>query len=232
VLKRFSGDDEAIVRAVLHDLTETGLLFCSGSGASTAYRAATLEEIGDVREALGGEGLDELLWVIVFRDGPLAGSSLAQRVRLPPAELEASLERLVATGRVARSVQGETAEPTYSSGEFHVPAGQNVGWAAAVLDHFQAVVRTITVRLRETAAGTASDRTGGSTYTFVIWPGHPYEAAVLEDLPRYRERQTALRATVDAYNREHGIPAKHVEVVAYAGQCTIERDELEEETDV
>jgi len=221
ILKRFSRDDEAVVRGVLHDLTETGLLFCSGTGSNTAYRAATVEEIGAVRDALGGEGLDELVWVIVFREGPFARSALSQRLRVDPGELDAALARLVEVGRVART--GD-ADPIYSSAEFHVPVGQEVGWAAAVLDHFQAVVRTVTVRLREATEGTASDRTGGSTYTFVIWPGHPHEAEVTEELSRYRERQTALRAKVDAYNREHGVPARRVEVVTYAGQCALERE--------
>jgi hypothetical protein len=40
VLRRFRHDDEATVRGVLHDLTESGLLFCSGTGAPTTYRAA------------------------------------------------------------------------------------------------------------------------------------------------------------------------------------------------
>src|SRR5262245_22995609 len=40
VLLRFAADDEALVRAVLHDLCESQLVFMAGTGPSTTYRAA------------------------------------------------------------------------------------------------------------------------------------------------------------------------------------------------
>jgi hypothetical protein len=225
ILERFSSDDETLVRGVLYDLTESGLVFCSGSGASAAYRAATAEELGEIREALGIEGLDELIWVIVFRNRPLSRSALEQLVKVRAADLDAALARLSAAGRL-RETRAD-GEPAYTSGEFYVPLGHSVGWAAAVLDHFQALVRTISARLRNGASGQPEDRTGGSTYTFVVWPGHPFEEEVCGELRRYRDRQTALRAKVDAHNRAHGIPTTYLEVVSYAGQCALERDAQE-----
>jgi hypothetical protein len=226
VMERFASDDEALVRGVLHDLTESGLVFCSGSGASAAYRAATAEELGQIRDSLGREGLDELIWVLVFREGPLSRSDLGQLARIDPVEIDAALGRLIAAGRLRTT---SAADPVYSSGEFHVPLGETVGWAAAVLDHFRASVQTICARLREVSAGKGTDLTGGSTYTFVVWPGHPHEQEVAGELARYRERQTELRARVDAHNQKHGIPPTHLEVVSYAGQCVLERERRDQE---
>lgn len=224
ILERFSDDDEALVRGVLHDLTDSGLLFCSGSGSSAAYRAATPQEVGEIREALGNEGLDELIWLIVFRERPLARSALVQLVKIRPGELDAALRRLMAAGRLRETRVGE--ELAYTSGEFCVSVDASTGWAAAVLDQFQAVVKTICTKLRN-GSSTRGDRIGGSTYTFVVWNGHPNEEEVCGELRRYRERQSALRAKVDAYNREHGIPPRFLEVVSYAGQCALERDAAE-----
>jgi len=43
-------------------------------------------------------------------------------------------------------------------------------------------------------------------------------------LARYREFADDLRARIDAYNAEHGIPARHRKVVAYSGQCLVEEE--------
>jgi hypothetical protein len=136
------------------------------------------------------------------------------------------LARLVESERLRETPGAE--EPSYSSGEFFVPLGADAGWAASVLDHFLAMTRTISAKLREGKNARASDRIGGSTYTFVVWPGHPHEAEVVGELGRFREWGSALRARVDAFNRAHGVPDEYCEVVSYAGQCTSERvgDEL------
>lgn len=49
VLRRFHRDDPELVRGVLHDLTESGLVFSSGSRTETAYRVATGDELGAIR---------------------------------------------------------------------------------------------------------------------------------------------------------------------------------------
>jgi hypothetical protein len=226
LLRRFANDDEALVRGVLHDLVESGLLFGSGSGVNAVYRATTPDELGASQGALGKQDLDELVWVTVFREGPLLRSALQERVAAAVEPFQAALSRLVETGRLRESAAD--GEPSYSSGEFFIPLGANAGWAASVLDHFLAVTRTISAKLREGTSSGASDRIGGSTYTFVVWPGHPHEAEVVGELRRFREWGSALRARVDAFNREHGVPDEYCEVVSYAGQCTTERvgDEL------
>jgi hypothetical protein len=229
ILMRFSRDDEGLVRGVLHDLTESGLLFCSGAGAGAGYRATTIDELGEIRAELGAEGLDEIVWLLVFREGPFTTTALQQRMNLTPEVSARVVQRLLESGRLRENVTD--GEASYSSAEFYIPLGASVGWTAAVLDHFQAVARTISAKLRSGSSGQAADVTGGSTYTFVVWPGHPQEAEVRDELRRYREWASRMRATIDSYNREHGIPEHHFEVTSYAGQCVLEYESRESEDD-
>ncbi|HVU00646.1 MAG TPA: hypothetical protein VHE30_02810 [Polyangiaceae bacterium] len=225
VLSRFGGDDETIVRGVLHDLVESGLVFTTGTGPDALHRIATQAELGEGANLLDGRGVDELVWVTVFREGPLDRSSLERLTHLSGSVLDQSLQRLGEVGRVR--VEGDGGAAKYRSGEFVIPLANEHGWAAAVLDHFHAVVTTIAAKLREPEP---RNDTGGSTYTFVVWPGHPYEDEVRGELRRYRERQTELRARVDAYNRDHGIPNIHDRVLSYAGQTVLEGELREDGT--
>jgi hypothetical protein len=227
VLRRFHRDDEATVRGVLHDLTESGLIFRSGSGAGATYRAKTDEELSELR-GLGDDNVDELVWLMVYREGPLTIDEVEIRTRMDRAADGPVLVRLSAAGRIRRDMRG--ADEVYSSSEFVVGLGQSVGWEAAVLDHYQAVVRTICSRLQEGDAADP-DRLGGSTYTFDIWPGHPNEDEVYGMLRELRDRAGALRHRVEAYNVAHRIPRDYVQVLFYGGQCSLaqnSRPDLEE----
>jgi hypothetical protein len=51
VLVRFNRDDDQLVRGVLHDLTESGLIFSSGTGDGTVYRAATKDDVSYVHSS-------------------------------------------------------------------------------------------------------------------------------------------------------------------------------------
>jgi hypothetical protein len=215
VIQRFHRDEEALVRGVLHDLTESGLVFATGAGPRSVYRAATEEELGRMRQFTQGR-IDELLWVIVYREGPIARSTLTKLVGSKAAEVDGALERLLGAGRVQRD--GERADPRYWATGFVVPIGAESGWEAALLDHFHALVRTICQKLRRGAESSASDTVGGSTYTFAVWPGHPRRDEVLETLRRFREELTALRTEVDGHNERHGVPSDYEQVVIYGGQ--------------
>jgi hypothetical protein len=222
VLQRFHRDDSDLVRGVLHDLVESGLVLRMGSGQSTAYRAATAEEIASL-ELGSGDGFDELVWAIVFREGPVDRESLRKAVR--GVELDGALSRLVASGRVQHSNSG--GKDLYAAREFLVPEDATTGWEGAVFDHFQAVVRTIGARLR--AEASPMDRAvGGSTYSFDIWPGHPHETEVFGLLGDLRERTAALRKKVRDHNGSHSRPPSYTEVTFYGGQCSLERRDSEE----
>jgi len=225
VLQRFHRDDSEMVRGVLHDLCESGLLFRMGSGIRTAYRVVTQEELGSLREGADQDGTDELIWVLIYREGPFTFEALDKRTCVR--DLRGMLDRLMARGRIRRSEND--GEPIYSASEFFVPVNAAVGWEAAVFDHYQALVKTITARLTREAPESRGDEIGGSTYTFEVWPGHPMEAEVLGQLERLRQATSDLRSRVRAYNAKHPRPTAFAQVTFYGGQCTTHH--LEERKD-
>jgi hypothetical protein len=220
LFRRFRHDDEPSLRGVLRDLTESGLLFSTGSERHRAYRLATEEEIGKIRASGDRLVLVAMVWSVIFREGPVDAPRLAEICRLLPAQLDPLLEELVGTGRVERVESGGRVE--YRSRELVLGLEDPAGWEASVLDHFSALVRTITRKLNTQQTARATDEIGGSTYHFVLWRGHPLEDEVLGELARFRERESALRDRVDQYNAEHGIPDDRVHVTAYYGQCLVE----------
>ena len=220
VLARFERDGELEVSAVLHDLAESSLIFCSGTGRNAVFRAASDEDLGRLSQLTGQGGLDELAWVLVYRNGPLSETELGELLARGHEPIGALVERLIQAGRLERTAEGQIVAPT-----FVIPLGSSVGWEAAVFDHLQAMVQTVCQRLRHALSGTAAgDTVGGSTYTFDIWPGHPLEGEVKAQLSEMRKRSSALRQRVDAHNLEHGAAEDYERITTYMGQCTIERE--------
>jgi hypothetical protein len=216
VLDRFDGDDEALVKGVLYDLCENGLVVQSGTAAASVYRAASEDEIGRLWRSGREEGLEELFWALIYHQGPLRAEELAERTRHPVSECEKVLGRLVASGRV------DAEDGSYRASSLVLPLGSPVGFEAAVLDHFRAVVTTLAARLRAGASATsATDRVGGSTYTFAIWPGHPLEEEAHSTLGSLRARIGDLRRRVEAYNALHERPEDYEKMVLYFGQAAI-----------
>ena len=217
VLKRFHRDDEQVVRSVLRDLVDSGMVFVSGSGDSAVFRMTSDDELRDIRMR-DGNGTDELIWAIVYREGPLRDQGLATRAGLSEQVLQAALERLVAGGRIQRDPDGRL-----RAAHFLVPLDAEAGWEAAVLDHYHALVRTLCCRLNPDPllGDLPSQSIGGSTYTFEVWPGHPLYGEVLGSLARARREQGELRQRVEAHNALHGLPDQHLQVVGYVGQSVV-----------
>lgn len=223
ILRAFAAEDDVLLRGVLFDLCESRLIFQAGQGAQVVYRAVSDEELGALRVLRSGEGVDELVWAIIYREGPLTRDELLQRTHIERAELDSALGRLVESARIERT--GDGAGATYSAASLYVLLGSPVGWEAAIFDHYQAMVKTILCRLREdrSAPGLA-DRVGGSTYTLDVWPGHPYEQRAYETLGRLRAQLVELREQVEAFNAAHETPDGYTQVVLYIGQCLIQQD--------
>jgi hypothetical protein len=219
VLERFAADGELQVTAVLRDLSDSGLLFCSGSGKGAVYRAASDDELDRLIQLSDASGLDELAWVLIYREGPFKLERLRELLGRSATVTDEVVERLLSDGRVQRSVEGDLV-----ARDFVVPLGATVGWEAAVFDHVQAVVQTVCQRLGQASnGGEAPPNIGGSTYSFDVWSGHPLEQAVKAQLAELRERLGALRQQVDAHNRAHGLTADYQQVITYVGQCVMER---------
>jgi hypothetical protein len=186
------------------------------------YRAASDAELLRLRQLSAAGGLEQLVWVLIYREGPIEAELLSRRLRMSASELAVFADQLAEAGHITRQLRdGST---YYDAADFSVPFGAPTGWEAAVFDHFQALVQTIAQRLRGGPRGAElDDLVGGSTYSFDIWPGHPLADEVRGTLRRVREQHSALRARVDEYNRGCSKPADYEQVVAYAGQCILPR---------
>jgi len=220
VLHRFRNDEEATVRGVLKDLVDSGVLFRSGRGDLTTYRAAGPDDEprGD---GLAEQRIDNFAWVAVHRYGPIARAALAEHVPVGDDALDAALVRLVRHQRV--TTEERDGKVFYTSAECVIPLGDSGGWEAAVFDHYQAMVTAICTKLRLGRTHAASGEwVGGSTYGFDVWEGHPHHAEVVGFLQATRERAVALRKKVEAFNVSHSPPDGSTQhVIAYVGQTVI-----------
>jgi hypothetical protein len=237
VLERFNRDPEPIVRGLLSDLVQSGFVFSSGSGAHTLYRATSEDELTQVRQSQAARGLDEFVWAVVYRHGPVDVQRLSEFVQLDHERLNEVLERLCQSGRVTAATDTGTGVTRYSSQGLFLEQDAAVGWEASIYDHFLALVRTICSRLEDAPeAREYAPYTGGSTYSFDVGPEHPLRTEVLLTLSQFRERASDLRRRVMAHNEAHGQPETVERVVAYAGQSVIrqfdegfEREQLQKD---
>jgi hypothetical protein len=223
ILRRFRHDDEASLRGVLRDLTDSGLVFSSGAGANLSFRAATRDEVKTLRRGGDSLGLEAFVWSTIYRAGELGPEELAQRTSLSPAELTPIVDNLVASGKVERN--GSADEERLRSSQLVLGFDDPAGWESSVLDHFTALVQTVIRKLAVDQRANRSDELGGSTYHFELWRGHPFESEVLGELGRFRERMTALRTKLDDYNESQAGEKPKLRVVAYYGQSTVEEDD-------
>lgn len=228
ILRRFRHDDEASLRGVLRDLTESGLVFSSGAGNSVAFRAATKDEVSTLRRGGDSLGLEAFVWSTLYRAGELSLDELAQRTSLGSSELTPVVESLVASGKVERAGEGDSA--LLKSSRLVLGFDDPAGWESSVLDHFTALVQTVVRKLSVDQRASRGDEIGGSTYHFELWRGHPFESEVLGELGRFRERMSALRKKLDDYNRAQQAEKPKLRVVAYYGQSTVEEDDDDQGT--
>ncbi len=210
LLMRFRRDDDAVLKGILRDLVDSGLVFQTGSGDNAAYRAATEEDL----EALTGgiENTVAMLSVLVYQSGPLSRDAIAEQVNLDADALDAALAQLVAEGRATLGDDGAYVGTSYAIG-LDGPRG----WEAAVFDHYQAMVATVIQRLRAAKRQAKHvDRIGGSTYTFDLWDGHPNAEPILTLLERARSAAASARKAATAVPIPND--AELTRVTFYVGQ--------------
>jgi hypothetical protein len=216
--KRFSGHDDALVRGVLHDLIDNGLVFSTGTGANTTYRAATPEELGSLRQQASDQGIDELVWAIIYRTGPISRAALLKQAPSSAQRLDEALLRLQESGRVV--TEQRNGEVLLTSKELYIEGDTPLGWEGAFFDHYQAMVKTLSQRLR----GKLTHRchaVGGSTYTFDVWPSHPQADEVYRVLEEFRVKMEELYARVEAHKANEEMPPDADHVIVYVGECVL-----------
>jgi len=225
VLRRFNRDGEAMVRGVLRDLVSTGLVFRSGQGDHTAYRAATPEEQG-LSSSASEEASANMILVAIHRHGPCTATEAQKLVPIAENALEAMLARLVADGRLASEAAANGVR--YRSERIFIPYGAPEGWEAGVLDHYQAVITAVCAKLQQGRTHAERDEgTGGSTYHLDVWDGHPLEREAVGFLANMRRQAVALRSAIETHNASHARPEGALEkrVISYVGQAVLTEGE-------
>ncbi|HEX2733110.1 MAG TPA: hypothetical protein VHM70_15980 [Polyangiaceae bacterium] len=214
ILARFAKDGEKEVVAVLSDLLRTGLVFTTGSGRSAVFGPTQ----DDLRQAVlrdhDRESLENWLWLMVFRSEIATVADAYAALSAERELIDAALEELIASGRLKR--EGER----LVSSNLVVPYGNEQGWETAVLDHFRTVAVAIAKKVAAGITPSAeSDQIGGSTFTFTVGPGHPYEQDVRNLLRSTRRTAQALWDDVARFNEQHPPdPVTASRVSFYTGQ--------------
>jgi hypothetical protein len=230
VLTRFAHDDDSSVKGILRDLVESGLVFQTGRGQQTNYRAASDAEIEQIIAGENQDSLALLLWISIYRSGPTSFAQLLSMTGSEADVLQEAVDQLLDEGRVTTEListdEGDD-ELHYCCDTCLIPMDEAAGWEAAVFDHFNAMVTALCVKLRELRVATLpSDVVGGSTYSFDVPEGHPHEDEVLALLKETRERVSQLREKVTAHNDEHGRDDEGGrKVTFYCGQSVVAEPE-------
>lgn len=223
IFERFQRDDEDAVAAMLNDLVSSGLAYSTGRGGSAIFGLTSVVD----RERMADEDLcatlPAMVWLIVYREGPIDAAALQARLGPDAAEIGDILGELEREGRVQR----DPSTGLYRSSSVTIAVGDRAGWEAAVLDHFQGVAKAIAAKVRLGSHADLAGLIGGATLSFDVYRGHPLERDVYGLLASVRQHVNEVWNQLAAYNREHPIPEhEKIKVTFYLGQ-NVERPEPE-----
>lgn len=218
LVNHFSADGELEVGAVLNDLVAAGLVYCTGRGSSALYGKTSVADQEALDEQQKLEAATHLIWVRIYRDGPLVEKDVVNKLLYEPDVARAALDQLMRDGRV--SCENIDGRMMLRASGFVVPVGSEQGWEAAIFDHFRAVATAIGSKVRQRALRSQSeDRIGGATLSFDLYAGHPKENEVYGLLQKVRADVNVLWNEVSALNRQHPIAEnERVRVWFYLGQ--------------
>jgi hypothetical protein len=214
MLARFDREDPTSVGAVLSDLVHSGLVERSGSGDAFSYRIGGNGGGKQFAARAMPAAAAALIWAVVYRHPGSTRAEIAARLGQETSLVQGVIDELLEQDRISER-----------NGRLHaellvVPVGTDEGWEAALFDHYHAVVRALSTKLRlGKAQSRHSDVVGGATLTFDVHAGHPHRAEVYGLLAQVRTQLNALWEQVEAHNRAHPIPEDAAEEVCfYFGQ--------------
>ena len=226
VLARFEQEDDVSVRSILKDLVESGFAIRSGMRDDTRYRAATEEELRDLGTRMrkgGPDLLTALVWLQIYREGPVTLEQLARRLPFSRSQLRLAAATLTADGRVGR--RAKRGGDVFTAEQISRPIGEAAGWEAALVEHHDAVVNALIAKLTSVGRNSASSHdVGGTTLTFDLWPGHPKERAVRELLAQTRAAALPLWQEVNT-SRKNVSPKGAYQIHFYFGQYVVADDD-------
>jgi hypothetical protein len=221
IVRLFARDDPNSVRSVLRDLVQSGLVREMGRGGNATFAPTPAAERTELARSKDEEGLRTLVWLDVGRRPGSRLEEIAARLSVDEGALQRSLETLIESGEVSQADDG-----SLSATKLFIAPGAEAGWETAVFDHFRAVCVSLAAKLQLGARSNEHDTTGGATFSFDVYPGHPEEARVRGLLRRINDEVGEVWDAVEAYNTENPVsPEKLEPVTFYCGQSTAPKDE-------
>jgi hypothetical protein len=171
------------------------------------------------------QALANLIWISIARHSPIRRSELVELVPMQSEQLDEALTRLIGERRI--DIHHEDSDPVYSSPQCVIAVGASAGWEASIFDHYQAMVSAMCSKLRGGATRSREgESTGGSTYGYDVWRGHPLHDEVVGFLEATRQRARELRDRVDRHNEMATCSDdERRRVIFYVGQTVIDGDE-------
>jgi hypothetical protein len=222
LLRRFCNEDDALLKGVLHDLVESGLVFRTGTGSNVVFRIASDEDLERASQSEASGALRAAVWFHIYRHGPVARKALTRAMHCQDVALTAAIDELVSDGRVTRETRD--GDEYLASRQCFVPMDEVGGWGPAVVDHFRMVTGAICAKLLNgQTRALPDDELGGSSFSFNVWPGHPYEGRVRGLLKEQRRTLAALWDEVSGYN-QNTASTPSTKVNFYFGQSVITAD--------
>src|SRR5690606_11683896 len=131
----------------------------TGKGDATVYRATPPEDLYAGND-MSSQGAASQLWVLIHHEGPLTVEQMLDQGNLDEPTLRSALAQLLAEKQVV--AEGER-PARYRADECIIPLGAREGWEVALLDQFQALVRSMCIKLANgQTRALPDDEVGGS----------------------------------------------------------------------
>lgn len=224
IFERFQHDDDDAVAAILNDLVSSGVAYSTGRGERALFGLTSAVDQERMASEDLGATLPAMIWLMVYREGPIDAAGIAARLGPHAREVVPMLAQLEGEGRVRRDPESGL----YRAETMTIAVGDRAGWEAAVLDHFQGVAKAIAAKVRLSPGSELRELIGGATLSFDVYPGHPLEQEVYALLGDVRSRVNEVWGRLAAQNKEHPIAdADKIKVTFYLGQ-NVERPEAEQ----
>ena len=144
ILERFSRDDEAVLRSVLQDLVQAGVLVEEVSRRGHAYRRA---DDGNREDDHDHAALYGTLLVTLHHSGPMSHEQVAAHLCVDADTTWTLLTRGVQAGHVELR-SSEQDEQLFATRRYtFADSGPASNWRAALLDHVSALTQMVSARL-------------------------------------------------------------------------------------
>jgi hypothetical protein len=219
ILERFQRDGEREVGAVLNDLMSSGLVYMTGRGNAARYGIASESDLHAVAASEDLRSVANVAWLRIFLGNERTEDALAAYLKIDIEVVRGALQLLEADARIRRDESG-----LLLAENVVIPVGAAEGWEAAVLDHFRAVANTIAFKAAGGGKSASADEIGGTTLSFSVYPGHPFEEEVRGLLVSVRSRIHELWTKASAHNAEHPVPENATQILFYVGQLVTEAE--------